>query len=54
MIPDGLPTPPFTGPFWSLAVPAALLLVTIATTWLLYRHFDRSTRPSIGTTAPKP
>jgi len=33
--------PPIGGPLWSLAVPALLLLVAAAATWLLYRHFAR-------------
>lgn len=33
--------PPIGGPLWSLVVPALLLLVATAATWLLYRHFAR-------------
>jgi hypothetical protein len=33
--------PPIGGPFWTVVVPAALLLVAIWGTWLLYRHFAR-------------
>ena len=32
---------PLSGPFWTLAVPAALFLVSFAATWLLYRRFSR-------------
>lgn len=31
--------PPIDGPFWSVVVPAALLAVSTAATWLLYRMF---------------
>lgn len=34
-------TPPISGPIWTIVVPAALLLVSIWGTWLLYRHFSR-------------
>jgi hypothetical protein len=33
--------PPISGPVWTIVVPAALLLVSIWGTWLLYRHFSR-------------
>ena len=33
--------PPISGPLWSFAVPALLLLVATAATWLLYRHFAK-------------
>ena len=33
--------PPIGGPLWSVVVPALLLLVATAATWLLYRHFAR-------------
>lgn len=35
----GVP-PPIGGPFWSWAVPAALLLVAVAATVFLYRRFS--------------
>ena len=31
--------PPISGPFWTIWVPAALLLVSVAGTWALWRHF---------------
>ncbi len=31
--------PPIGGPLWTVAVPAALLAISIIGTWLLYRHF---------------
>jgi F0F1-type ATP synthase membrane subunit c/vacuolar-type H+-ATPase subunit K len=31
--------PPIGGPVWTIVVPAALLLVSIWGTWMLYRHF---------------
>ena len=31
--------PPMGGVFWSVVVPAGLLLVTFFATYLLYRHF---------------
>ena len=31
--------PPIGGPLWSIVVPALLLLVASAATFLLYRHF---------------
>jgi hypothetical protein len=31
--------PPISGPFWTIWVPAALLLVSVAGTWSLWRHF---------------
>jgi hypothetical protein len=40
-MPPGLPAPPFDGPFWSLVLPAALLIISTVATWLLYRHFNR-------------
>lgn len=30
---------PIGGPLWSVVVPALLLLVATAATWILYRHF---------------
>ena len=33
--------PPIGGPFWTVVVPAALLLLSTLATWLLYRHFAR-------------
>jgi hypothetical protein len=50
-MPAALPAPPLTGSFWSLVVPAALLVVSVAATWLLYRHFARSASP---VTSPPP
>lgn len=38
----GIPAePPIGGPLWSVAVPALLLVVAVAATVLLYRHFAR-------------
>jgi hypothetical protein len=34
-------TPPLSGPFWTLVVPAALFVVAFVATFLLYRHFAR-------------
>lgn len=34
-------TPPIGGPLWTVVVPAALLVVAIWGTWLLYRHFAK-------------
>ena len=34
--------PPISGSFWSIVVPAALLLVAFLATWLLYRRISRS------------
>ena len=34
--------PPITGPFWTIVVPAALLVVSIVATWMLYRSFSRT------------
>jgi hypothetical protein len=31
--------PPIGGPLWTIVVPAALLVVSIVATWLLYRSF---------------
>ncbi len=31
--------PPIGGPVWTVVVPAALLIVSIWGTWMLYRHF---------------
>jgi hypothetical protein len=33
--------PPIGGPIWTVVVPAALLVVAIWGTWLLYRHFAK-------------
>ncbi len=33
--------PPIGGPIWTIVVPAALLVVSIWGTWLLYRHFAK-------------
>lgn len=33
-------SPPIGGALWSVAVPALLFLITLAATWLLYRHFS--------------
>jgi len=33
--------PPIGGPIWTIVVPAALLIVSIWGTWMLYRHFAR-------------
>jgi len=33
--------PPIGGPVWTIVVPAALLVVSIWGTWLLYRHFAK-------------
>jgi hypothetical protein len=33
--------PPIGGPIWTIVVPAALLLVSIWGTWMLYRHFAK-------------
>lgn len=35
------PSPLDSGPLWSVGVPALLLLVTLAATIALYRHFAR-------------
>ena len=32
--------PPIGGPLWTIVVPAALLLLSVAATWLLYRSFS--------------
>ena len=38
---DPIPAhPPIDGPFWTVVVPAALLVVATAATWLLYRRFS--------------
>jgi hypothetical protein len=34
--------PPIGGPFWSVVVPALLLVGALAATYLLYRHFART------------
>lgn len=34
-------SPLISGPLWSVVVPALLLLVTLAATIALYRHFAR-------------
>jgi hypothetical protein len=34
-------TPPISGPFWTLVVPALLFAVALVATWLLYRRFSR-------------
>lgn len=31
--------PPIGGPVWTIVVPAALFLVSLVATFLLYRHF---------------
>jgi hypothetical protein len=31
--------PPIGGPLWTIVVPAALLVLSIVATWLLYRSF---------------
>ena len=33
--------PPFSGPFWTLLLPAALFAISFIATWLLYRRFSR-------------
>ncbi len=33
-------SPPIGGPFWTIVVPAALLVLSIGATWLLYRSFS--------------
>lgn len=33
--------PPIGGPFWSVVVPALLLVVSFGATFLLYRRFSR-------------
>lgn len=29
------------GPFWGIFIPAVILLVSIAVTWALYKHFAK-------------
>ena len=41
-------TPPIDGPIWTYVVPAALLLVASAGTWLLYRRFSSEERGHEG------
>ena len=31
--------PPISGPLWTIWIPAVLLLVSVAGTWSLWRHF---------------
>ena len=31
--------PPISGPLWTIWIPAALLLVSVAGTWALWNHF---------------
>jgi len=41
-MPQPIPAaPPIGGPFWTIVVPALLFGVSLAATWLLYRHFMR-------------
>lgn len=37
----GVASPISAGLLWSWIVPAAVLLVALGATWLLYRHFAR-------------
>jgi len=38
---DPIPArPPIEGPFWTVVVPSALLVVATLATWLLYRRFS--------------
>ena len=31
--------PPISGPLWTIVIPAILLLVSVAGTWMLWDHF---------------
>lgn len=31
--------PPISGPLWTIVIPAILLLVSVAGTWMLWNHF---------------
>ena len=31
--------PPISGPLWTIVIPAILLVVSVAGTWALWRHF---------------